>query len=218
MSIEQHILQIIRDFYVHVQWPGVIALMAIESACIPLPSEIIMPLAGWMLIKEQGLPVSYNLLFGLYGAIGCTIGSYVAYGVGAWGGRPFLKKYGKYVLINSHDLDTADRWFTKNGDWAIFITRLLPVVRTFISLPAGIVRMRPVRFGIYTMTGSFIWCTALSYGGYLLGENWEKLRQSMRPFDPFIIAAVLLLVAWYIYRHVKRAKTDDKTAENTKPS
>ena len=207
-SIEQSILEFISSVYLNVQWPGVIAFMAIESACIPLPSEIIMPLAGWMLIKGQSLPVAYNLLAGLYGAVGCTIGSLIAYWVGAWGGRPFLMKYGKYVLITSHDLDTADRWFRRNGDWAIFITRLLPVIRTFISLPAGIVKMRLGRFIIYTFVGSFIWCAALSYGGYLLGENWEELREAMRPFDPFIIAAVLIMVGWYIYRHVKRSNDD----------
>ncbi|MDD5289191.1 MAG: hypothetical protein PHY28_08800, partial [Dehalococcoidales bacterium] len=88
-------------------------MMAIESACIPLPSEVIMPLAGWMLIKDQSLPAVYNLLAGVYGALGCTIGSIIAYGVGVWGGRPFLNKYGKYILITPHDLDTADRWFQK---------------------------------------------------------------------------------------------------------
>lgn len=202
-SIEQWLLEFVNSAYLLMQWPGVIAMMAIESACIPLPSEIIMPLAGWMLIKEQSLSVWYNLLAGVYGALGCTIGSVIAYGVGVGGGRPFLNKYGKYILITQHDLNTADRWFQKNGDWAIFITRLLPVVRTFISLPAGIARMNIIKFLIYTFTGSFIWCTALSYGGYLLGEHWEKLREVMRPFDPFIIAVVAILVAFYIYRHIK---------------
>jgi membrane protein DedA with SNARE-associated domain len=181
-------------------------MMAIESACIPLPSEIVMPLAGWMLIKAQSLSPLYNLLAGVYGALGCTIGSIIAYGVGIWGGRPFLKRYGKYVLINQHDIDTADRWFNKNGDWAIFVTRLLPVVRTFISLPAGIARMHIGKFLIYTFVGSFVWCAALSYGGYLLGEHWDTLREIMRPFDPIIIGAVVIFIGWYIYRHIKRSK------------
>jgi len=206
-TFEQNLLHFINSVYLAIQWPGVIALMAIESACIPLPSEIIMPLAGWMLIKGQDLPIAFNLLAGLFGALGCTIGSLAAYWVGVWGGRPFLTRYGKYVLITPHDMDTADRWFQRNGDWAIFITRLLPVVRTFISLPAGIARMRLLPFIVYTFLGSFIWCAALSLGGYLLGENWEKLRQAMRPFDPLIIAALVLLVAWYVYRHIKRARS-----------
>lgn len=205
-SFEQSLLQFISSLYQHIQWPGVIAMMAIESACIPLPSEIIMPLAGWMLVKANGLPIAFNIVSGLYGALGCTIGSVIAYVVGAKGGRPFLNRYGKYILITQHDLDSADRWFQKNGDWAIFITRLLPVARTFISLPAGIARMRVVRFLIYTFTGSFIWCTALSLGGYLLGEHWEQVRTVMRPFDPFIGAGIILLIAYYIYRHVRKSK------------
>ncbi|MDD5288520.1 MAG: DedA family protein, partial [Dehalococcoidales bacterium] len=139
------------------------------------------------------------------------IGSIIAYGVGVWGGRPFLNKYGKYILITPHDLDTADRWFQKNGDWAIFITRLLPVVRTFISLPAGIARMHFGKFLLYTFTGSFIWCAALSWGGYLLGEHWETLRNVMRPFDPVIIAIVIVLIALYIYRHIKHSRAQGKS-------
>ena len=188
------------------QWPGVIALMAIESACIPIPSEIIMPLAGWMLIKELSLPIAFNLLAGVLGALGCTIGSIIAYWVGIKGGRLFLNKYGKYILITPHDLDRADQWFQKNGDWAIFITRLMPLIRTFISLPAGIAKMRIGKFLIYTFAGSFIWCTALSLAGYLLGENWEKIRTVMRPFDPVIIALVVILIGFYIYRHIKHSK------------
>jgi membrane protein DedA with SNARE-associated domain len=203
LSIEQSILDFINAVYTTIQWPGVVAMMAIESACIPLPSEIIMPLAGWMLIREPGLPAIYNLAAGAYGALGCTIGSVIAYAVGIKGGRPFLEKYGKYVLISRHDLDTADRWFARNGDWAIFITRLLPVVRTFISLPAGIARMRPVKFIAFTFIGSLIWCVALSFSGYLLGEHWEELRRVMRPFDPLIVAIILVLIGYYIYRHVK---------------
>jgi len=206
MGIEQQVLNFINSVYSAIQWPGVVALMAIESACIPIPSEIIMPLAGWMLIKQPGLPALYILAAGAYGAIGCTIGSVVAYLVGVRGGRPFLEKYGKYVLITRNDLDSADRWFGRNGDWAIFITRLMPLVRTFISLPAGIARMPAVKFIVYTFAGSFVWCVALAYGGYLLGEHWEELRQAMRPFDPLILALFAALVAYYIYRHVRHAR------------
>jgi membrane protein DedA with SNARE-associated domain len=210
--MEQAILDFISEFYNNVGWAGVVLFMAIESACIPLPSEIIMPLAGWMLIEKLALPWYYNLFAGLYGALGCLLGSIVAYGVGVWGGRPLLNRYGKYILITQHDLNRADRWFNKNGDWTIFVTRLLPVIRTFISLPAGIARMHFWKFCIYTFTGSFIWCAGLSFGGYLLGEHWEKLRNWMRPFDPFIIAIVVLLIAWYIWRHIKLMRsnrTDD---------
>ena len=112
LSLEQELLSFISYTYSLMQWPGVVALMAIESACIPLPSELIMPLAGWMLIKEQSLAVTYTLVAGVYGALGNTIGSAIAYAVGMWGGRPFLEKYGKYILISKRDLNLADRWFT----------------------------------------------------------------------------------------------------------
>jgi membrane protein DedA with SNARE-associated domain len=206
-SIESWFLHFINSVYLAMQWPGVIALMAMESACFPLPSEIIMPLAGWMLIKDAGLPITFNLVAGVIGALGCTIGSIVAYWVGAKGGRPFLNKFGKYILITQHDLDRADAWFHKNGDWGIFVSRLMPVVRTFISLPAGIAKMPFVKFLIYTFVGSFIWCTALSFAGYLLGANWEKIRSVMRPFDPTIIGLAVILLGYYIYRHIKHSRT-----------
>ena len=182
--------------------------MAIESACIPLPSEIIMPLAGWLLIKNQGLPASYILLASLYGAIGNVIGSLVAYEVGVWGGRPFLERWGKYILISHHDLDRADNWFKRYGSWSIFISRLLPAVRTFISLPAGIARMKIIKFIAYSFVGSFIWSLALAYGGYQIGEHWEQIRAVMRPFDYLIIAIILALIGYYIYLHVRRYNSD----------
>jgi membrane protein DedA with SNARE-associated domain len=207
-SLEHWILDFIASTYNLLQWPGVMLLMAVESACIPFPSELIMPLAGWMLIKEQSLPVIYVLMAGAFGAIGNTVGSVVAYYVGMWAGRPLLNKYGRYVLISRHDLDMADRWFSRSGGWTVFVSRLLPVVRTYISLPAGIARMNMVKFLIYTFTGSFIWSTGLAYGGYLLGEHWEDLRNAMRPFDPLIIAIIVILIGLYIYRHIRHLRED----------
>jgi len=208
-SLEQELLYFISRTYSLIQWPGVVVLMAIESACIPLPSELIMPFAGWMLIKERSLSAIYTLVAGAYGALGNTIGSAIAYGVGMWGGRPFLEKYGKYILISRHDLDLADRWFNKHGSWAIFISRLLPVVRTFISLPAGIARTHFVKFLIYTFLGSFLWSVGLAYGGYQLGEHWEQIRTVMRPFDPIIGVLIIALIAFYIYRHLKHFNQAD---------
>jgi len=205
-GIENWLLEFIKSAYQAMQWPGVVALMAIESACIPIPSEIIMPLAGWMLIKNQGLPISFNLVAGLLGALGCTIGSLIAYWVGGKVGRPFLNKYGKYILITHHDLDRTESWFKKHGEWAAFLTRLLPVVRTFISLFVGIAKMPIWKFIVYTFIGSFIWCTTLSFGGYLLGAHWEDLRTAMRPFDIPIIIIILLLIGYYIYRHIKHSR------------
>lgn len=201
--MEEQILNFIQEVYIFMGWPGVVILMALESACIPIPSEVIMPLSGWMLVKAQGLGALHNLVAGFYGALGCTIGSVIAYWVGAWGGRPLAERYGRYVLVSHHDLEVADRWFARHGDWAIFTSRLLPVVRTFISLPAGIARMHFIKFLIYTFVGSFIWCLGLAYGGYLLGDNWEQIRAWMRPFDIPIIVTAVLLVAFFLYRRIR---------------
>ena len=206
-SLEQQILDFIAATYNLLQWPGVVILMAVESACIPFPSELIMPLAGWMLINEKALPVSYVLVAGAYGGLGNTIGSIIAYVVGMWAGRPLLNKYGRYILISQHDLALADRWFSRSGSWTVFVSRLLPIIRTYISLPAGIARMNIVKFIIYTFMGSFIWSAGLAYGGYLMGEHWEQLRDAMRPFDPVFIAIIIALIALYIYRHLKHVKT-----------
>ncbi len=183
-------------------------MMAIESAAIPLPSELIMPLAGWKLIADEGRGWEWILLAGFFGAIGNTAGSWVAYYAGAYGGRPFVEKYGKYILVSRHDLDLADRFFARWGSWAIFASRLLPVVRTFISVPAGISRMPIWQFTVYTMAGAFIWSVGLAYGGYKLGENYEDLRAWMRPADYPIAAIIVVLVILYVYRHLKHVFAD----------
>jgi membrane protein DedA with SNARE-associated domain len=204
-SIETPLLDFIRNTYDVISWPGVVVLMAIESACIPLPSELIMPLAGWTLIKDKGLGWEWLLLAGFCGALGNTIGSLIAYYVGAWGGRPFAEKYGKYILISHHDLDLADRWFQRWGGATVLVSRLLPVVRTFISFPAGVSRMPVWRFTVYSFAGSFPWSLGLAAAGYKLGQNWENLRNWMRPADIPIIIIVVILIAWYVVRHVRRA-------------
>lgn len=207
-AIENILLDFIRNTYEFMGWPGVILLMAIESASIPVPSEVIMPLSGWMLIKEQGLGVEYVWLAGFYGALGCTIGSLVAYVVGAIGGRPILERYGKYVLITRRDLERADYWFANYGEITTFVSRLLPVVRTFISVPAGIARMNLLKFTFYTFVGSFLWCVPLAYGGYVLGDHWIKIREVMRPFDIPIILVILALAGWYVHHKVKELKAE----------
>ena len=187
------------------EWPGVVAMMAIESAAIPLPSEIIMPLAGWMLVKDRGLSEPWLLLAAFCGALGNLLGSLLAYYVGAWGGRPLVLRYGRYLLISHHELDLADRWFDRYGNWTVFFSRLLPVVRTFISVPAGVARMPVWQFSIYSFAGSFPWSLGLAWAGFMLGENWEDIRDWMRPADIPIVVVVVLLVGLYVYRHVKRA-------------
>ncbi len=191
--------------YDAISWPGVVLMMAIESACIPLPSELIMPLAGWMLIKDNGLGWEWVILAGFFGAVGNTIGSLIAYYVGAHGGRPFVEKYGKYILVSHHDLDLADRWFQRWGNLTVLVSRMLPVVRTFISFPAGVSRMPVWQFTAYTFAGSFPWSVGLAAAGYALGSNWEDLRNWMRPADYPIAIVVLALIAWYVYRHVRRS-------------
>jgi membrane protein DedA with SNARE-associated domain len=204
-KIETSLLNFIQDTYNVLGLPGVILLMAIESACIPLPSELIMPLAGWFLGSDKGHGIAWVFLLAFLGALGNLLGSLVAYYIGAKGGRPLLNRYGKYLLISRHELDLADRWFTKYGERVAFFSRLLPVVRTFISLPAGISRMNVMKFSIFTFLGAYPFCLGLAYGGYKLGEHWEDLRNAMRPFDIPIIIAVVLLVVWYVWRHWKRA-------------
>jgi len=182
--------------------------MAIESACIPLPSEIIMPLAGWFLVDDRGLGQQWLLLAAFCGALGNLLGSLIAYAVGAWGGRPLLLRYGRYVLITRHEVEQAERWFARYGDWAVFVSRVLPVVRTFISLPAGIARMNVWRFSILTFVGSFPWSLGLAWAGFVLGENWERIRDWMRPADIPILIVLAALVAWYIYRRVRTVLRD----------
>mgnify|MGYP000498172505 CR=1 FL=1 len=202
--LEQTIILFLESLFGMVGWFGVVLAMAIESACIPLPSEVTMPLAGWFLIEARGYPVWHVIWAGLYGGLGCTIGSVATYWIGALGGRPLLEKYGKYVLISRHDIEVADRWFNRWGEATAFFSRLLPVVRTFISLPAGVARMNFGKFTLLSFIGSFIWCIVLGWSGYVFGSQWELVRQYMRPFDIPIIIAGIVLAGWYIYNHVKR--------------
>lgn len=200
-SFEASLIALFEQVYRTLGYGGVVGAMAIESACIPLPSEIILPMAGWMVSRQ---------VFTLWGAtiagvIGCMVGSSIAYWVGALGGRPLLDRYGRYLLISHHDLDIADRWFARYGQAAIFFSRMLPVVRTFISLPAGIARMPFGIFLIYTALGSLPWSLALVYAGKSLGDNWESLRPVFQKFDYVIVTIAVIAVAYYIYRHVSRA-------------
>ncbi len=178
---------------------AVVGLMAIESACIPLPSEVIMPFAG-SLVADGHL----NLWeVGLAGAIGCVLGSIPAYYLGQFGGRPLIERFGKYVLISHHDLDTADRLFEKYGERIVFIARLLPVVRTFIAVPAGVARMDMTRFLVYTFAGSFPWCLGLAYVGQKLGEHWDALKPIFHASDGVIGALIIGGAAFWIWRHLK---------------
>ncbi|HEX5433594.1 MAG TPA: DedA family protein [Candidatus Angelobacter sp.] len=181
---------------------GVVLLMAIESACIPLPSEIIMPFSGYLVYKGQlGL-----FLVATAGAIGCNLGSLMAYEVGHYGGRPLVERYGSYILISRRDLELADRFFLRFGSAAVFIARLLPVVRTFIALPAGVARMPRLRFHIYTFAGSWPWCFVLAWIGMKLGEHWDtdpRLREWLHRLDLGIILLLLLAIFLFLRSHWK---------------
>jgi len=198
------------DFLQHnISWGLIVVVMALESANIPIPSEITMPIAGWLLISNNGgSPIQGFLMGGLFGALGCLIGSVINYGVGYYGGRPFVERFGKYILIGKKDIERADKWFARWGDWASFLSRLLPVVRTFISFPAGMLKVNFPRFSVFTFIGSFIWCAILTLIGTVLGDQYEQIRSVMRPFDYPIILILVLLLAYYVYRHVRHARND----------
>lgn len=181
---------------------GIMLLMAIESACIPLPSEIIMPFSGFLVFKGELMLWAVALA----GAVGCVLGSIPAYYLGKVGGRPLVEKYGKWVLISHHDLQLADRAFAKYGDIIIFIGRLLPAVRTFIAFPAGIARMHMGKFIAYTFVGSLIWCWVLAYAGMKFGEHWDELKVYFHQFHYVIAIAAVIFVVWYVRRHLKAVR------------
>ncbi len=207
-GIENWFLDIITNVYDAMGWPGVVFLMGIESAAIPFPSELIMPLAGWLLIEAKGDSAWMLGMAAFYGALGNLLGSWVAYGISYKGGRPLLKKYGRYILVTQHEVDRAEEWFKKYGALAVFASRMLPVVRTFISVPAGIARMNIWKFSFYTFIGSYPWSLGLAYGGYKLGENWEDLRRVMRPFDFPIAGIIIVVVIWFIYHRIKVIRSE----------
>ena len=179
---------------------GVALLMAIESCNIPLPSEAILPYAGYLVSK--GVFSIHQAAF--FGALGCVIGSIPSYYIGYFGGRKFVEKYGKYFLVSNHDLELADKWVDKYGDWSFFICRMLPVVRTFISLPAGILRAKKRFFFTFTFFGSLIWSYVLVFVGVKLGENREVLKHLWHKFDAAIIFVCFVLGVIYIWHHVKK--------------
>ena len=186
---------------------GVILLMAIESACIPLPSEVIMPFSGYLVYTGR-----FNLWFvSVAGAVGCVIGSMAAYWLGMYGGRPLIERYGRYVLISHRDLDLADRWFSRYGEAIVFASRLLPVVRTFIAFPAGIARMDVSKFVAYTFLGSLPWCLGLAIVGRELGEQWDKneaLKAWFHRFDFVIVIVAVIGAAWWVRRHLSGLKAE----------
>jgi membrane protein DedA with SNARE-associated domain len=198
---------LITNFYISTGLLGIAVAMAIESCCIPLPSELVMPIAGIMVAQGKILsgtnPLLSMFLVALAGSIGGLAGSIVAYGIGYKGGRPLMLNYGRYVLISQHDADLADRFFQRYGSAAAFISRLLPVVRTYISLPAGITKMPFGKFCIYSFLGSLPWCFLLAYIGTIIGNNLTALSPVFHALDAVVVVAVVVLVVLYIWIHIR---------------
>ena len=210
MSFISDLLSILSNFVIHtiqsIGYFGIFLLMTLESACIPIPSEVIMPFSGFLVTLGK-----FNFIWVvLIGSIGNLAGSLLAYWVGAVGGRPLVEKYGKYILVHTSELDHADKWFKKSGDFTVFTSRLLPVVRTFISLPAGISKMPIWKFIIYTFLGSLPFNLALTYIGYVLGQNWSSIRTYFHRFDIIILILIILGIIYWIIRQIKHFEHDRK--------
>src|SRR4051812_5647319 len=202
--IDKIVIPFLESLYGAVGYLGVFLAMMIESAMIPLPSELILPFAGFLVSDPTKVePITnspWNFWLAVIAAtLGNTAGSLIAYGIGAWGGRPFLERYGKYILIRPHEIELAERFFDRWGAPTAFFSRLLPIVRTFISFPAGVARMDLRKFVIYSTAGAFIWSALLVQLGVTLGQNWKQIRASLEPFDLLIAVVVFVLIGLFIW-------------------
>ena len=208
-------------------YAGIALLMGIESACIPLPSELIMPLAGAVTVSSVARSLKLDHTFSLLGvtlagAIGCNLGSELAYWVGAKGGRRAIEKYGRLLLVSKKEIELADRLFEKRGEIIILIARLLPVIRTFIAFPAGVARMNRTKFHIYTFAGSLPWCLGLGYVGQQLGKRLldedSPLKQFMHRFDAVIGVVIIVAAAWFIWSRIKVFRAYRREAASAAPA
>lgn len=206
--MSESILAALVQFVTHVidlgGYAGIVLLMGIESACIPLPSEIIMPFAGYLVYLQR-----FNIFWvATAGALGCNLGSLVAYWIGARGGRPLVERYGRWVLMSHHDLERLTAFFLKYGSITVLVARLLPIARTFIAFPAGIARMPQLRFHIYTFVGSWPWCFGLAYVGMKLGQKWDtdpRFEQAFQRFHLVVEVAIVAGIIWFVWSHLSRA-------------
>jgi membrane protein DedA with SNARE-associated domain len=187
---------------------AIFVLMVLESACIPIPSEVTMLFGGALASPGFAAP-GHELdlvVVALVGTLGNLVGSWLAYGIGAAGGRPLVDRFGRYLLILPHEVDRAHEWFERRGELTVFVSRLLPVIRTFISLPAGVARMPFWRFTIYTVLGCLPWTFALAWLGYLLGENWPKVEEFLQPVAWGIVVVLAIGLVWYVARRYRRVR------------
>ncbi len=205
LVVAASIVETIRDFIVttieQLGYVGVFGAMGLESAGVPLPSEVIMPFAGYVAWQGKLTLVGVTIA----GTLGCLAGALVLYAVGAYGGRPLLDRYGKYVFIRKSELDRADRWFAQHGEITVLVSRMLPVVRSFFSLPAGMTHMNITRFSLYTTLGSFVWCLALAYIGVLLGPRWSHVVRLFRYLNIAVVIGVVVLICYLIYNRKRIA-------------
>ncbi len=202
------ILDFLANFVVNtigqIGYFGIFILMLVESCGVLMPSEVIMPFSGFLVADGR---MNFWLV-AILGAFGNLIGSLLAYWIGYRGGRPLIEKYGKYILISKHDLNLADKYFAKYGDWMVFFGRMLPVVRTFISFPAGISKMDIKKFSIFTFAGALPWCLIFTYLGVKMGSNWENIRAKLHNFDLSIGILLVVLVVLYVWRHIRHMKAE----------
>ena len=202
--IDQIVIPFLSSLYGAVGYVGVLIAMTIESAMIPLPSELILPFAGFLVSDPSQVeplthaPWNYWIVV-IVATIGNTCGSLIAYGIGAWGGRPFLERYGRYLLIRPHEIELAERFFERYGAATAFFSRLLPIVRTFISFPAGVARMPLTRFIVYSTAGALPWSMLLVFAGQQLGARWLDIRHALQPFDLAIAVAIVALVVLFVW-------------------
>lgn len=207
--IDKIVIPFLEQLYGALGYLGVFVAMTIESAMVPLPSELILPFAGFLvsdLTKLEPLTGSaWNYwIVVVVATAGNTCGSLIAYGIGAKGGRPFLERYGRYLLIRHHDIELADRFFARWGSQTAFFSRLLPIVRTFISFPAGVARMHLGKFVAYSTAGAFLWSMLLVYAGTVLGANWTEIRHALQPFDLLIALTIVAAVVLFVWFHLGR--------------
>ncbi|HEY8819618.1 MAG TPA: DedA family protein [Candidatus Limnocylindrales bacterium] len=221
--IDQIVIPFLDTLYGAVGYAGVTLAMAIESAMIPLPSELILPYAGFLVSDPRQLePLTgqpWNLwIVVVVATLGNTLGSLVAYAIGAYGGRPFLARYGRYLLIRPHEIEIADSFFARHGGATVFIGRLLPIVRTFISFPAGVARMSVGRFIVYSTAGAFLWSLLLVYAGTVLGANWQGIREALQPFDLVIAVAAVVAIVLFVWWRLRMPGRPDRRGDAGPPS
>lgn len=211
-AIDRLAIPFIEAMYAAAGYIGLMVVMAIENALffLPLPSEVVLPLAGFSIARGvpeplTGLPWSYWIAVGA-AVVGTTLGSLALYGVSYAGGRPLLERYGRYVLIDAHDLDVADRWFARYGDFAVFLARMVPIVRSLISIPAGVSRMPLWRFLLFSALGTIPWCMLLIWLGVVLGERWPEVKELIGPVEYAAYAIVAAAIGLFLWRQLRRPR------------